>query len=353
MRFKLFYKYLLAGSLMTLPKGVSDFHKTDMSAHAYKIEQTELFATQKKIDAKAQELCDTYIDFVLQGQQNIKSYQTGRGKMAAVWHELPGAPSGLYCMFGQYTQLNRALDELGDTITLVPFTSRNACPTFRSEMRKKYGTPEYQGVIYNGKMFRSDTEYNRALAAFLKHNHITDSVDAQKRNSVIARFEKNNFKASCLHPGAIIIVQHNSTPSNTHAIMYLGRGRVENDKFIADENGGFIYAGYNNESVGDIFKTYNTNHIFAADIYNIARVDYAKELNRVTNMDDKELFRFVYDMPSDLCLAQTPHKQLETMAREKYFNKQNYAPAVPVMRPNMAISPAFPLYKEMLKIRTK
>lgn len=351
MRFKLFYKYLLAGSLMTLPKGISDFHKTDMPAHAYKIEQTELFATQAKIDAKARELCDTYIDFVLQGQQNIKSRRGGY--YAAVSKELPGAPLGWHCIYGQYIQLNRALEKMGDTITLVPFTSRNACPTFRSEMRKKYSAPEYNGAIHNGKMFRSDAEYNRALAAFLKHNHITDSVDAQKRNSVIARFEKNNFKASCLHPGAIIIVQHNNTPSNTHAIMYLGRGRIENDKFVADENGGFIYAGYNNESVGDIFKTYNTNHIFAADIYNIARVDYAKELNRVTNMDDKELFRFVYDMPSDLCLAQTSHQQLETMAREKYFNKQNYAPAVPVIRPNMAMLPVFPLYNEILNIRTK
>lgn len=331
MKFKLFYKYLLAGSLMTFPHEIENFHDTGLHNDA-RI-KTSTTIVQQKINDKAKNLCDTYIDFVLQGQTNIKSRH---GEYyAAVRKELPGAPLGWHCMFGQYMQLNRALDKMGDTITLVPFTSRNACPTFRSEMRKKYSAPEYAGAIHNGKMFRSDAEYNRALAAYLKHHHVTDSTNEQKRNSVIARFEKNNFKASCLHPGTIIIVQHNNTPSNTHAIMYVGRGRVENDKFIADDNGGFIYAGYNNESVGDIFKTYNTNHIFAADIYDIAVVDYAKELNKIINMSRDDLFRFVYDAPVDMCYAAQTNMQLEKLAMEKYFNPYFNA-ARPVIQPTMA-----------------
>lgn len=334
MKFKVFCKYLLAGSLITLPNGVGHFRDTGMSVHAQQvITPKETSVVQPRIDSKAKNLCDTYINFVLQGQKNIKSGKGGHAR--SVQRELPGAPAKWYCLFGLYTQLNRALNQMGDTLTLIPFTSRNACPTFRKEMRQKYSAQEYAGALHSGKMFKSDVEYNRALEAFLKHNRITDSTPEDKRNAVIAKFQKNNFKASDLHPGAIIIVQHNNISSNTHAITYLGRGRVEHGKFVPDENGAFIYAGYNNESIGDIFKVYNTKHIFAADIYNIAQVDYGKEYDKLMNMEHDDLFRFVYDMPQENCWLAPTDRQLAQLATEKYFNR-NFNIPQPQVRTSMA-----------------
>ena len=347
MKFRLFCKYFLIGSLMALPKGVDNFHDTGISLHA---QQTVLVdnipSTQDKIDKKAQELCDTYIEFVLQGQKNIKNNKARYRR--AVQQELPGAPMTpghtWHCIYGQYTQLNRALKSLGDTITLIPYDGRNACPAFRTEMQKKYSGTEYAGALHSGKMFKSDNDYNRAMNAYLKYNHINDSTPDDKRNAVIARFEKNNFKASDLHPGTIIIVQHNNASSNTHAIMFLGRGRVENGEFIEDKNGKFIYAGYNNESVGDIFTTYNTNRIFAADIYNIASVSYAKELQNVKNMTNQELFQFIYDTPGNMCYIAPERKKLQELAETKYFDKQNFVPQIPTPMVYTASVPVFPVY---------
>ena len=116
-----------------------------------------------------------------------------------------------------------------------------------------------------------------------------------------------------------------------------------NDKFVEDPNGKFIYARYNNESIGDIFATYRTDHICAADIYGIALVAYAKELDNIKNMSDDELFRFVYDVPSDLYAFTPNRKYLQEMATEKYFDKQNFVPKVPAATPvAMASMPLLP-----------
>ena len=340
MKFRLFCKYFLIGSLISLPKGIGDFHKTDASAQIKQTVQMDMPSVDTRINLKAKELCDTYIGLVLQGQTNIKN---GRGSHKnSVLREFPGANTRWYCIYGQYVQLNRALNELGDTLCLIPFEARHSCPEFRKQMKQKYSGSEYTGVLYNGKMFKSDTEFNRAMNAFLKHNHITNDSPKSARDSAIARFKRNNFKATDLHPGAIIIVQHNNSSSNTHAIMYLGRGRVKDNQFIPDDSGAFIYAGYNNESVGDIFKTYNTNHMFVADIYNIARADYTKEFNKLIGMKHDDLFRFVYDTPSDVCWATPTNQQLKKLATEKYFNKAVNIPA-PIMRMDVASFPILPM----------
>ena len=75
MKFKLFYKYLLAGSLMTFPHGIENFHDTGLHNDAQI--KTSTTIVQQKINDNAKNLCDTYIDFVLQGQTNIKSRHGG------------------------------------------------------------------------------------------------------------------------------------------------------------------------------------------------------------------------------------------------------------------------------------
>lgn len=327
MKFSKIFQYLLFGSLVMLPKGFGEFHDTDMSLHAQQVVTTDTKPIQEKIEQKAQKLCDTYIDYVLQGQQNIKN--STKSYARAVRTELPGAPVKMHCVYGQYTQLNRALSELKDTLTVVPFDARNACSRFRTEMKKKYQGEKFNGALHNGKMFKSEAAYNQALSAFLKHNNITDKTPDSVKNKVIAKFEQNNYKANDLHPGTILIIQRGANPNNAHAVMYLGRGNVKNQQFTPDPDGQFIYAGYNNESVGDIFLSFRTDHIFAADIYTIASALYADEYNKIQNMDKKELFRFVYDVPSDMYVFTPDTKTLKTLAAEKYFENKTFVPQVP------------------------
>lgn len=344
MKFKTVLNYLLASSMLGIPNATGDFCVESNSLHAQTIKSTP--TKQVQIEKKAKELCDTYIDLVLQGQENIKDNNKRYGHRKSVLKELPGAPvypQNLYCIYGQYTQLNRALNSLNDTLTLVPYGARNSCPTFRDLMRKKYSGDEYAGALHNGKMFKSWDEYNSALNAYLKHHRVTDDTPIDEKNKVIARFEKNNFCVDVLHPGTILIIQKSADPTNTHAVMYMGRGRIENGEFISDDNGKCIYAGYNNESLDDLFKTFNTNHIFAADIYNIAVVDYSKELQKIQDMDDNELFRFVYDVPNDLYVVGPNREYLEKMAMDKYFNKEDFVPTYPMVSVSTASFPLLPI----------
>ena len=332
MKFKAIYKYLLFGSLALFPRGCGEFHdEKSYPLHAQEIVQTNVPNVDDQINAKAQDLVDTYIDNVLAGQNRIKHSKKGHAR--AVLDEFPGAFVRWYCIYGQYNQWNRAVAEMGDTLKLIPFDARHSCPEFRRLMKQKYSGPEYAGVLYNGKMFKSDRDYNNALAAFLKRNKVTDETPDSVRQNIINKFAQNNFSIESLHPGAMVIIQKNNTPSNTHAVMYLGRGRMKNGKFIPDTNGKHLYAGYNNESIEDVFAAYRTDHIFAVDMYNLSRVAYTQELQKVQNMDYDEMFRYVYDEPYQGSYALAPNtKTMRAMATDKYFNKQNFQPTVQPVR---------------------
>ena len=338
MKFKSLFPYLLFGSLTLLPKGATDTQEKGSSLHAQQIVQTQTVpSTKEKIDAKAQELCDTYIDNVLQGQKNIKNSKKRHSR--AVLDEFPGAVVRWYCIFGQYTQLNRAVADLGDTLSLIPFEARHSCPEFRRLMKNKYNAPEYAGTIYSGKMYKSNKDYSNALSAFLKAKRVTDSTPDSVRQTLIQQFAKNNFSVESLHPGAIVIIQKSNTPSNTHAVVYLGRGCVENGSFVPDTNGKHLYAGYNNETIADMFGTYRTDKLFVADIYGIAVAEYTKELNRIQNMEYDDMFDYVYNVPSDLYAMAPAQKTLRNMATEKYFNK-NFEPAtLPIVNTAKVMSP--------------
>lgn len=348
MKFSKVFQYCLLGSLILTPKFGNDFVDTGDSLHAQQTVETTIPTVKDIINTKAKELCNLYISNVLRGQQNIKN--SNKSYFGAVRTELPGAPVKQHCVYGQYTQLNRALNELDDTLTVIPFDARYACSTFRNEMKKKYAAPKFAGALHNGKMFKSEAAYNRALSAFLAHNNVTDKTPQDVKDKVIAKFEQNNYKADDLHPGTILIVQRGSNPNNAHAIMYLGRGRVENKKdFIPDSNGVHIYAGYNNESVGDLFLAFNTDHVFAADVYTIASALYTDEVAKIQTMNQKELFQFVYDESSET-YAFMPHKdKLETMAMDKYLNKTTFVPTVPKNQRNIAGISPMPIIKSLVK----
>ena len=357
MRFRKILPYLLFGSLVAIPKMTDEFHDIGISAHAKTIVTQPTPTQQELIQEKAKELCDTYIELVLQGQKNIQNRNNKKISHArAVLEELPGAPMGLYCIYGQYTQFNRALQRMGDTLNLIPYDARNACPRFKYEMRNKYNSPEYKGALHNGKMFKSDKAYNTALKAYLKNKNVTEQTSDSVRQAVIARFEKNNFSVESLHPGTILIVQWNDSPSNTHAVMFLGKGRVENGKFVSDSSGKYMYAGYNKESIDDVFKILNTDRIFAADMYEIACASYKQELNKIENLKNEDLFQYVYNAPMDMYAMIPSRHALQNMASKKYFykNKQDFQPEPAMLRINMASMPLMPTFLSRFNnIKTK
>lgn len=342
MKFKSVLPYLLFGSLLFTPKGAGEFHKTDKSyaLNARQIEKQNFPSINQQIDEKAQKLCDAYIARVLQGQQNIKHSKGSHSR--AVRTEFPGAFVQWYCIYGQYMQFNRAVAEMGDTLNLIPFDARHSCPEFRRQMKQKYSGSEYAGVLHNGKMFKSNKDYNNALNAFLKRNHVDENTPDSVAQKVSDRFAKNNFSVESLHPGAILIIQKSNTPSNTHAVMYLGKGHMQDGKFVPDSNGKVLYAGYNNETIDDIFATYRTNHIFAVDMLTLAEYAYAQEYKKIQDMQYNDLYQYVYDVPKDYYAIMPQRQDLQNMARAKYFNKDSFTPRQPMVRMNTASVPLIP-----------
>lgn len=246
------------------------------------------------LDEKANALRDMYVENTINGCENVNNMRLRRGYAAAVRAELPGAPVGRHCLYGQTMQLSRAMTELGDTTTIVPRDARQSCIVFKSAMRSKYNAPEYDGCLHEGRMFASDSLYAAARDKYLAQRKIGAETPDSIRNAVIGDFEKRNFNADSLSAGSVLIVPRPNAGRNAfHAIMLLGRGRIEDGKFVADSTGRHIYVGYNRESIGDLFRTYDMSNVFAADIRKIARVSYARELDSIRTMSRKEQLRFL------------------------------------------------------------
>ena len=231
---------------------------------------------QKQIaENKAIKLVTNYIDNAINGANRILASKKKTSYPSAVRKELPGAPinseHSWHCLYGQYVQLNRTITEIGDTIQIIPRThnAHMATSSFKQQMIKLYKNEEYQNSIYSGHLYSTDKEYDKALNRYLtiKTKGKTENIDSL-RTKYTADFEKNNFCASCLNPGSIIIV------SSGHAIMYLGQGRIENNQFVPDTNGSAICCSYNAEQPATCLSTWNTDKAFAADIQNIATTKY-------------------------------------------------------------------------------
>ncbi|MBQ8294173.1 MAG: hypothetical protein IJX89_02190 [Alphaproteobacteria bacterium] len=276
---------------------------------------------QVLLNDKADELCDTYMENMISAQQRLNPLLGRRGYAAAVRRELPGAPVYKHCVWGQHTQLLRALDAHGDTLTIIPQGARTACVAFKNLMAKKYSAPEYVDCIHSGVMHESDSAYNVALNKFLSRKHITADAPDSIRNAMTDQFAKTNFSVDRLDRGAILIVpRYRGSRNKFHAILYLGRGRVERGEFIADENGRHIYVGHNRETMGDLFRTYDASNVFAADTKKIAAAEYAKEWSKIENMTNEELVVYLtapHTQAADLRLCS--RAALLRLARDKHF----------------------------------
>ncbi len=299
---------------------------------------TDLRNTKIKLLAKAEDLRVTYMDNVLATQQKIAPHRGKRNYRAVVRQELPGAPVGLHCMYGQYTQLMRALTEKGDTLTIVPRQGGAACTQFKAQMRNKYRGAEYDGCILEGHAFPSDSAYNAALEKYMARQGINANTPADKRAAAEERFARTNFSAEQINPGSIWIVpRFRGSKTKFHAIMFLGRGKNVNGKFVPSADGQYMYAGFNSERIGNVFETYDMSNVFSADIERISAVDYGKELKRLESLPTEKLIEYISKgsniRPEEL--RRQPRTVLVRMLHNAYFGEQQVCPA-PVAQPVIA-----------------
>lgn len=342
MKFKSVIPYLLFGSTMLgglsqstaqneiISGDVKEFSRvylvpeyTHYELYDFKPSQEQI--RQQNLDKKAESLKDAYVENMLNAQKKLGPLIGKRGYTSAVRSELPGAPVGQHCVYGQYTQLNRALQEKGDTLTIIPQEAKTACSQFKYQMRKKYNTPEYQGTIHEGVMHASQAEYDAALATFLARNGIKENTPDSVRTIKAQKFAERNYCADSLNPGSILIVpRYHGARNAFHAIMYLGRGDVVDGKFIPNPNGRHMYTAHNRERIGDLFKTWDTRNVFAADTKKIAQTQYDQELTRIESMTTDALIAFLSQdnkfTPDTLSLRLASREELVQMARNKYFD---------------------------------
>lgn len=278
--------------------------------------------TQSRLTARAENTCDMYIENMLAAQKRLNPKIGTRGYRAAVRKELPGAPAGLHCMYGQYTQLMRALNENGDTLTIIPKGGKSACIAFKDQMRRKYSKPEYAGAIKEGRAFESDSAYSAELARHLGRRGITDSTEVARRDAAIAEFAKHNFSLAHVNPGSIMIVpRFRGSKSKFHAIMFLGEGRVEAGEFVPDTTGKYMFTAHNRERIGDIVQNFDMSNVFCADIEQILQAEYAKELKRLESMPRDQIVEYIVagTKISAERVLELPRGDLIQLVRAKYF----------------------------------
>lgn len=290
----------------------------------------------QRIQQRAINTRGVYVENMLGAQKRLAPAVKTPGYANAVRRELPGAPVGLHCMYGQYTQLMRALNGNGDTITVIPHSAQSACIEFKNQMRKKYAKPEYAGSIKEGHAFESDAAYDDALHEYLVRHGITSASPSDKRTAAEQEFARNNFSIERVNPGSILIVpRFRGAKTQFHAIMFLGRGRVENGQFIADQGGNYMYAAHNSEKIGDLSK-WDMSNVFCADIEQILAKEYAKELKRLESLPRDKMIKYLIDGTDIRAddLQALPRTELVRMVQAKYFGdditKLLSAPDAPV-----------------------
>lgn len=282
-----------------------------------------------RLDMKAEDLVQDYIGNMLTAQAKLNPLLGTRAYRNAVRRELPGAPVGAHCVYGQYTQLQRALDDKGDTLTIVPKNGSRQCIAFKSQMRKKYGGAEYEGAIREGRMFETAAAYEAALEKYAASQHIAANAPDSVLMAVETRFAQKNFSATEINPGTMLVVpRHRGSKNTFHMIMFLGYGRVEGGKFVPDENGRPVYAGHNRETLGYLFDTYDTTNVFAADTRVIARAQYAKEWAKIAAMSHDQLVDMLAECGADKrdVLARKTRNELLHIVRTRYFKEYPIMP---------------------------
>lgn len=283
------------------------------------------FFDSMDIDLKAKDLRDQYLENAIRSQKKLAPFMNTQRYRTEVRKELPGAPIGLHCVYGQYTQLTRALHEMGDTLKIIPtdMNAQNACAAFKRGMRQKYSGPEYTGCIREGKMYASNAQYAAALDQFISRQKISAQNPDSLRNVLANEFAKKNFSIESIEPGTIMIVPRSpGSKTKFHAIMYPGIGIKDSvGNFVPTPDGIPMFVAHNMERLDDLFKSWDTRNVFATDIKKIAVAEYTKEFHRIESMSSDGLIAYLSDGVSDLVSSLRPMSRtaLLKLARAKYF----------------------------------
>ena len=314
------------------------------NAYAFSQTAADAMATEQFLEQKADSLCGHYVNRMLNAQHRLAPFIGTAQYKNAVTQELPGAPVGMHCVYGQYTHLTRAIHEMGDTLNIIPDAGNRSCNAFRATMQKKYSGPQYAGCIHAGVMYASDSAYNAALGKYLAARRITDTSPDRLRIAATREFAKNHFSIDKLNPGAILLVpRHRGSRTKFHAIMYPGRGHIgANGQFVADSNGDALYSAHNKERLGDLFDTWDTSNVFAVDTKKNAQVEYAAELQRIETLDTPNLIAYIAPKTQadrDALATMTRH-ELQQWVRKKYFNRGTpmripHHPVLPDVQPDI------------------
>ena len=277
--------YIILGTATVFPLGIA---KPYNDKNKNKEEFQDLYSAntsredtydldKEKIDAKVRLVMENYINNAIDGTKRIIANKNKKGYSSAVRKELPGAPVSQHCLYGQYTQLNRALEQFGDSLQVIPKSSNAHMSTtnFKSAMTKLYNNNEYANSIHRGRVYNYEKEYNKSLEKFVaQKTYGKQNVSDSLRNVYVSEFERKNYCASRLNPGTIIIV------NSGHAVLYLGIGKIKNDKFVPDENGEPVCCAYNREHPAIYLSCWSTSSSFAADMQNIITQKYMAQLEK-------------------------------------------------------------------------
>lgn len=236
---------------------------------------------QETVSCKVAGIMDDYIENAVSGISNIMEDKKNKGYIRAIQAELPRAPHRggrtYHCLYGQYVQFNRALKENDVPTDVIPtvHNAHQSTSSFIHEMTKMYGdSNEYPGAIHRGHLYPTRSEYNRALNNYVAKKILNRSnVNKDSLRTVYTeQFNKNNFDASSLNPGSIIVVD------GGHAVMYLGQGIIRNNQFVSDTNGTAIVCAYNLEHKAIKLGVWPTNHASAVDLRKIITVKLRENL---------------------------------------------------------------------------
>ena len=315
MKIRQLFRYVLYGSLLMLPvssKSQNYAAGGGTFTQSYNAQPQEIVIDdieKRLLEKKAKHFCEIYMQLSFNGRENIvnnipryaKKYGKG-AKRRATMEELPGAPYGKHCLYGQCTELQRALDSLADTIKIVPETANKACVQFRESMIRKYS--KILGCTCNGKIYAREKEYQQALKNFLQTKKVSPD-DTVKITELKKVFDKNHRFIGDFNPGSIVILWTNG---HWHAVMFAG---------LID--GIWKYSGFNNESYGNIFNSaFSLSNAFVLDVQNVMFHEYEKELIRIKKMSYQELIDYIYGNKLIKEYSLT-YKQLRDMAIKKYF----------------------------------
>lgn len=224
------------------------------------------------IEKRADKIVTDYIDTVQNRVYDLASNREKQNHSRNLYQRFgSGAPAMngryAYCLWGERKSLQAAIAALNLNIDAFPET--NACPTMISMMRQQNPESSFYGKIWEDRK-----------AFLVAREKLNDEHKVQ--------FDKTNIAADDIKPGSIY-------STNEHTEMFLGRGKIVNKRFVADNNGRFYKIGFNIEMIRPVnFYNGKINDIFIGNTYNLMIKKLQEQVEQIKNMPRDDLLSKAY-----------------------------------------------------------